>query len=143
MAYTVDSKSTGRKVTRVRISPAAPRENIMDSEQEVTSKETFLTSCRSLEKELNTPEEDEAWKDLQDANVFVVRYNKETQKVENVIEDNDGKAFDSYWENADSMYRIKKGPCLAVAIWLDYLYFIQVKAPNVETAAKIAPDILE
>jgi hypothetical protein len=115
----------------------------MNNEQEVTSKETFLTSCGSLEKELNTPEEDEAWEHLQSNSVFVVRYNKENQKVENVIEDNDGKAFDSYWENADSMYRIKNGPCLAVAIWSDYLYFIQVKAPNAEMAAKIAPDVLE
>jgi len=59
--------------------------NIMENEQEVTSKETFLTSCHSLAKHLDTPEENEAWEHLQNDSVFVVRYNKATQKVENVI----------------------------------------------------------
>ena len=111
--------------------------------EDITSIETFLTSCHSLQDELNSPEEDEAWSHLQDKRVYVVRFNRENQKVENVIEDDDGKAFESYWENADHMYRVKNGPCLAVAIWLDYLYFIQVEAPNAEIAAKIAPDVLE
>lgn len=74
---------------------------------------------------------------------FVIRYNKTLARIENIIEDQVIDSFAAYWENADDRYRIKKGPCLAVAIWLDYLYFILVKATDAETAVKIALDALE
>lgn len=74
---------------------------------------------------------------------FVVKYDRKRQRVERVISENALEAFQAYWENADHMYRIQSGPCSAVAFWFDTDAYILVKAEDAETAAKIAPDVLE